>query len=102
MRSVGTGSLFGGAKDVSAPARSKQVGLVKDTVRATLGLPEEATVVVQELACAEPGCPPVETVIAVLGVGGTNRRWTLHGPISEVTESQVRSLLTRPSASSQD
>lgn len=30
---------------------------------------DDATLVVSELACTEPGCPPIETVIAVLDVG---------------------------------
>ena len=32
--------------------------------RQRFGLPPEATVLVTELACALPGCPPRETVIA--------------------------------------
>ncbi|MFO1541359.1 MAG: hypothetical protein ACKOTZ_13090 [Chloroflexota bacterium] len=35
-----------------------------------LGLDSAVTVVVAEVACADPGCPPTETLIAVLLDGG--------------------------------
>lgn len=43
----------------------EQTTMIKAWVRAALQLPEEATVMVTEWQCAEPGCPPLETVIAV-------------------------------------
>jgi hypothetical protein len=42
---------------------------------------------VQQLACREPGCPPVETVIVVLATSA--RRWTLPHPLSEVDDAMV-------------
>lgn len=48
---------------------------------------------VAELRCAEPGCPPVETVVAVLGApGGSPRQWKIHKPMSEVTRGDVERL----------
>ena len=37
---------------------------VADWARGRFSLPPEATVLVSELECALPGCPPLETVIA--------------------------------------
>jgi hypothetical protein len=62
-------------------------------VRDTLQLGSEHTVVVQQLACAEAGCPPVETVVAVLSGGAPARRWTLHQPLSDLTADAVRAAL---------
>ncbi|MCI2419799.1 hypothetical protein MOQ72_20335 [Saccharopolyspora sp. K220] len=72
--------------------RAERAGEIAELVRVTLGLPENSTVTVQELACAEPGCPPMETKIAVLDQ--TARRWTLHAQLSEVDDEAVRKALT--------
>ncbi|WP_200863081.1 hypothetical protein [Amycolatopsis orientalis] len=73
-------------------ARSDRAGEIAAVVREVLALGSSAAVTVQQLACAEPGCPPVETKIAVLG-GGGGRRWTLHAPLSELDDDAVRRLL---------
>jgi hypothetical protein len=70
------------------------VPALKAAVRDVLGLGDEHAIVIQELACAEPGCPPVETVIGVLAAGRPARRWTLHQPLSGLTAGAVRSALT--------
>jgi hypothetical protein len=66
------------------PNRADRAGEIAKLVRATLGLRENSAVTVQELACAEPGCPPIETKIAVLDQ--PRRSWTLHTPMSEVDD----------------
>ena len=70
------------------------VPALKAAVRDVLGLGDEHAIVIQELTCAEPGCPPVETVIGVLAAGAPARRWTLHQPLSGLTAEAVRSALT--------
>ncbi len=55
--------IHGGA--AREPGRGRRAAQVADLVRLHLGLPD-AAVTVSQLACREPGCPPVETVIAVL------------------------------------
>lgn len=62
-------------------------------MHALLGLDEQAAVVVQQLACSEPDCPPIETKIAVLGEE-PGRRWTIHAPVSEVEDPAVRRTVT--------
>ncbi len=39
---------------------------IKSWVREGLGLTDEVSILVTDLQCYEPGCPPVETVIALL------------------------------------
>jgi hypothetical protein len=75
------------------PERRERAAQIADLVRCELGLPERSTVTVQQLACAEPGCPPVETKIVVLG-GGSSLRWTIHAPLAEVDDEAVRRVLT--------
>ncbi len=47
-----------------SPAQDAALARVQVWVRERFGLPPECAVLVTELACALPGCPPVETVIA--------------------------------------
>ena len=51
--------------DESAGARSAHTRQVKQWVRELLVDGDAVTVMVGELECAEPGCPPRETVIAL-------------------------------------
>lgn len=55
-------------------------------------LPKESTVLVSELRCTEPGCPPLETVIALFHQDGRSTQRKLHKPLAEVTEPDVRDL----------
>jgi hypothetical protein len=69
---------------------------VKAWTSAALRPDDTRTILVTELACTEPDCPPVETVIAVLG-DGEPQRWKLHKPVAAVTRDDVRDLLaTQP------
>jgi hypothetical protein len=72
--------------DASAAAR------VKGWVAAALPPGDTRAILVTELACTEPGCPPVETVIALLQEGEPER-WKLHKPLASVTEADVRTAL---------
>lgn len=80
--------LFGGGAKPS-PARIAQV---KSWVREQLHLDEEAVVMVTELRCSEPGCPPLETVIAVLDGPGQRRQQKLHKGVAEITVEDIASL----------
>ena len=63
------GRWFGGGKagedrpDAAATAR------IRDKVRLILGLSEEATIAVNEIICADPSCPGMETVILIMVPG---------------------------------
>ena len=49
---------------VASPLQDAALSRVEAEVRAHFRLPPEASVLVTELVCALPGCPPLETVIA--------------------------------------
>ncbi len=76
---------------------------IKRWTREILGLPADAapdddgsaTVIVTELACADAGCPLVETVIAVFEPGRA-RRWRFTRPRVAVTKLMLRQTLATP------
>lgn len=65
---------------------------IKAWVRRAFGLGEEVTITVAELRCTEPGCPPVETVVGILGGPGGARRIKVHKPAAEVAYEDVARL----------
>lgn len=69
------------------------VARIKGWVAEALRLPEGSTVMVTQLRCREPGCPPLETVIAVLGGPAANRKQTLHKAAVDVTREDVGRLV---------
>lgn len=69
-----------------------KTGQLKAWVRERLGLAGDAVVMVTELRCTEPGCPPLETVIAVLDGPGSKRQYKLHKGVADVTPEDVAGL----------
>jgi hypothetical protein len=85
-------SLFSSRPPNGAAANGPRI---RRWVRDIFALDEEAAVMVTELHCSEPGCPPIETVIAILS-DGANRQYKLHKRIGEINEEDVRRLLEKP------
>ncbi len=75
-------------------ARIARVRAIKAWAAAHARLSDDDTVLVIELACREPGCPPLETVIAVSRAGAPPDRRSIHKPLAEVVEADVRALFT--------
>lgn len=73
------------------PGDPRRAATIKGWVREALALDEGATVMVTELRCSEPGCPPLETVIAVLGQGAT-RRHKLPKGIAEIAMDDIAGI----------
>lgn len=69
-----------------------RVTQIKEWVAQHLALPQSTIVLVGEQRCREPGCPPLETVIALFPEGGRSAHHKLHKALAEVTESDVRAL----------
>ncbi|AUA17055.1 hypothetical protein GTZ78_14410 [Streptomyces sp. SID8361] len=80
------------------PGPSPQLRELKQTVRRLLALDDDTAVMVRQLTCAEPGCPPLETIIAVLPMNGPALRWTLRTTAEEITEDDLRTALLTPSS----
>jgi len=56
------------------------------------------TVLVTELRCTEPGCPPVETVIAVMHDDTAPEQYKVHKPMGEIERGDLVGLAPQPSA----
>lgn len=56
---------------------------VRGWLRHSLSLEEDTVIMVTELRCHEPGCPPLETVIAIVSEGSAPRQFKFHKSIAE-------------------
>lgn len=78
--------------------RARSAGLAQATARAkaligpALGLGEADALSVNEIACPDPGCPDVETVVLVMRVGEPTRALRLSGQLEAVDEAAARRL----------
>ena len=74
------------------PADPVVTDRLKTWVSALMDLSDRDTTMLAELACHDPGCPDLETVITV--VRNDRRRFVLRfpGPMAGVTEGDVQSL----------
>ncbi len=73
--------------------RSAAIRKIKEFARALLDARDDDVIVVTELACTEPGCPPVETVVALLRAGRPPWQVKLHKPAVDVSEGDLRAAL---------
>ena len=65
------------------PQRVEAVRRVKGWTRERFALPERSAILVAELACALPGCPPLETVIG-FWIGERHHHFKVFKPLEEV------------------
>lgn len=66
-----------------------KIAAIKEWATEAFQLPPDASVMVAELHCTEAGCPPLETVIAVLDQPGQPRQFKIHKAIADVTFADV-------------
>ncbi|MEH6719432.1 MAG: nitrate reductase [Aurantimonas endophytica] len=71
------------------PGYPQAVAALKAETRRLLGLPDDVTVSVTELACRDLGCPDIETVIGILVAGAGPRIGKVHKTIPEVTPADL-------------
>jgi hypothetical protein len=74
--------------------RAAQTRQIKAWVRTVLGGEDDVSVVVAELRCSEPGCPPLGTMVAVLG-DRERIEVKIHAALADVTFEAVRDGLRR-------
>ncbi|MGB7540725.1 MAG: hypothetical protein WBM28_01765 [Burkholderiales bacterium] len=67
-----------------SPERLQALDRVKAWTRERFKLPQEAAILVAELACTLPGCPPLETVVAFWTADGKRHHFKLFKPVEEV------------------
>ena len=78
----------------STPA---QLAAIRQSTREILSLNDDAIVTINELACRDPDCPALETVVAVFS-GSTTRRWKFSRPCADLTRTLLRQALRPGSA----
>ena len=65
------------------PGDAEALERVRAWTRARFGLPADDVILVSELACALPGCPPLETVVA-FWIESTRHHFKVFKPVEEV------------------
>ncbi len=68
----------------SNPENAGRIREIKQWVNEKISLSDETTVMVTELRCTEPGCPPLETVIAIMEPEKPLQQHKIHKPVVEV------------------
>ena len=67
-----------------SPGHLEAIGRIEGWTRARFGLPGEAVILVAEIECRVPGCPPIETVVAFWTGDETRYRFKLFKPVAAV------------------
>jgi len=80
---------FGGPLGQRTKNDPQVIGRIKGWVAESFQLAEDVAVMVTELRCTEEGCPPIETVIAILDTPGQPRQHKVYKPMAEVTAEDV-------------
>jgi G3E family GTPase len=83
---------FGRKQDVS----SLTLDQIRYWVQTILTFPPDAPIVIKEVPCVKPGCPPVETAIMVFLKGEPPRVFKILARINEVTFDHVYNLIENP------
>jgi len=69
------------------------IGRIKSCVLDVLALPAETALTVNEIACLDPACPGVETVILVMEPGRKTRAYKIARALDAVTKQDIRNAL---------
>jgi len=71
------------------PEHLAAIDRVRDWTRERFKLPEDAAIMVTEVTCALPGCPPLETVVAFWTAADTRHHFKVFKPVAEVVEDDL-------------
>jgi G3E family GTPase len=84
---------FGRINVETSPARLDQI---RYWMRQNFGFPKDAPIVVKEVPCVKPGCPPIETAIVAVLKNEPPRLFKVQHPIDEITFDHVYDLIENP------
>ncbi len=82
------GSLWRGRPRTDSEATAR----VKAWTRAALGASADTALAVNEIACTDPACPGIETVILVMEPGRKTRALKIAKALDAVAEEDIRSV----------
>ncbi len=83
---------FGRCVDIS-PFTLDQI---RHWTRQNLGFPPDAPIVIKEVPCVKPGCPPIETAIMVFLKNEPPRLFKIQQTINDITFDHVYNLIENP------
>ncbi len=86
------GALLRGTFGLPKPDR-ETIERVKELTRSALRASPETALAVNEIACNDPGCPGLETVILVMEPGQKTRALKVQKTLDEITEQDIRDVL---------
>ena len=66
------------------PEHRQAVDRVTAWIRERFRLPDDAAILVAEVSCTLPGCPPLETVVVFWTGPATRHQFKLFKPVAEV------------------
>ena len=72
-----------------SPEQVAALERVREWTRARFKLPDEAAVLVAEVACGLPGCPPLETVVAFWTDTDKRHQFKVFKRVADVTEDDL-------------
>jgi nitrate reductase delta subunit len=72
-----------------SPEHYAALDRVKGWTRERFGLPEDSAIMVAEISCSVPGCPPLETAIAFWTEGDRRHQFKVFKPVAEVVEDDL-------------
>src|SRR5579864_546184 len=67
-----------------SPEQLGALAQVREWTRARFDLPDDAAILVSEVACGLPGCPPLETVVAFWTADATRHQFKIFKPVQGV------------------
>ena len=72
-----------------SPEHLQALDRVKEWTRERFKLSQESAILVSEIACSLPGCPPQETVVAFWTADETRHHFKLFKPVEEVVNDDL-------------
>jgi nitrate reductase delta subunit len=81
-----------------SPAVLDAIASIQAWTRRRFKLDEAAAVLVSEVACRVPGCPPLETVVAFWSRDDSRHQFRLLKPLGDVRYDDIGWLFGTPSA----
>ena len=72
-----------------SPQHVAALAQVREWTRARFKLPEDAAVMAAEVACRQPGCPPLETVVAFWTDTDKRHQFKVFKRVEEVAEDDL-------------
>ncbi len=79
-----------GKKQERDPAAAEAM---KRNARAALALADDVAISINEIACADPVCPVLETIILIMEPGKKTRAVKIHGAMDGMGADEIRAAL---------